>query len=52
MVDILSVFLSDRKQRADLNDQKSTLENVNVGVPQGSIMRPLFLIYINGLSGD
>ena len=53
LLDILSEFLSDRKQRVFLNGEKSTWENVNTGVSQVSILIPLlFLIYINDLSGD
>ena len=53
LLTILSDFLNDRKQRVALNGQKSTWENINEVVPQGSILRPLFfLIYTNDLSGD
>ena len=41
LLDILSDFLSDRKQRVVLNGQKSKWENVNEGIPQGSILGPL-----------
>ena len=48
---LLRSFLSSRKQRTVLNGQSSGCGNISAGVPQGSILGPLFfLIYINELS--
>ena len=47
---VITDFLYQRKQRVVLNGQDSSWANIEVGVPQGSILGPLFfLIYINNL---
>ena len=44
-------YLSNRKQFVEIDDAKSTITDVNTGVPQGSILGPLlFIIYMNDIN--
>ena len=51
LLNLLSNFLRNRKQRVVLNGQTSSWADVNAGLPEGSILGSLlFLIYINNLT--
>ena len=51
LLNVITDFLYQRKQRVVLNGQHSSWTNIEAGVPQVSILEPLFfLIYINNLS--
>ena len=53
LLNLIIGFLSNRKQQVKLNGKYSSWTNVEVGIPEGSILGPLFfLIYINDLSDN
>jgi hypothetical protein len=50
MYTLIKSYLDDRYQRVKFNNKLSKWDKINMGVPQGSVLGPVFfLIYVNDL---
>ena len=49
--DLIKSYLQHKKQIVQVGNHSSSISGINIGVPQGSVLRPIFfLIYINDLT--
>ena len=53
LYNLFSDYLNNKKQRVVFNGSCSSWQNIQTGVPQGSVLGPiLFLIYINDIGSN